>query len=251
MPADILTPLLFFNCIAVLAQRARSSSRKRGHDETEELPPNPSGSPSTYRLQYQLGFGRTNLSPQGSPTSAKSYPSPPLAHNEPSLERSPPIVNAPSFSSWNGPVSPVGGVPSPVRYEFDFAASPSQGTFGSQQAADRWAYDGEPFPSTSQNMLPSGPFEPPSTVDPSYLAYSGPSSQVGGADFFGTPATTQPSSLFVPAGLPFHGLDYLRNFDPDGGEQDALGQNFDAGAFQYDPETPFTLPDLATDHTGQ
>jgi hypothetical protein len=46
-------------------------------------------------------------------------------------------------------------------------------------------------------------------------------------------------------------LDYLRNFDPDGGEKDALGQGFDAGAFQYDPEIPFTLPDLATDRTSQ
>ena len=163
------------------------------------------------------------------------------------MERSPPIVNAPSFGSWNGPVSPVGGVPSPVRYEFDFPTSPGQGPFGSQQTPERWAYDGEPFPSTSQNILPAGTYEPPSTVDPSYLAYGGPSSQ----DFFGTSTTTQPSSLFVPAGLPFHGLDYLRNFDPEGGEQDALGQGFDAGAFQYDPEIPFTWPDLATEHTTQ
>ncbi|KAI0303129.1 fungal-specific transcription factor domain-containing protein [Russula brevipes] len=235
------------------SQRARSTSRKRGHDETEE-PPNPSGSSSgAYRLQYQLGFGRTNLSPHSSPTSAKSYPSPPLPHAEPSIERSPPIVNAPSFGSWNGPVSPVGGVPSPVRYEFDFSTSPGQGPFGSQQPAERWAYDGEPFPSGSQSMLPAGgTYEaPPSTVDPSYLAYGGPSSQVG-TDLFGASAApTTAGSLFLPGGLPFHGLDYLRNFDPDGGEQDALGQGFDAGAFQYDPEIPFTLPDFATDQTNQ
>jgi hypothetical protein len=158
-------------------------------------------------------------------------------------------MNAPSFGSWNGPVSPVGGVPSPVRYEFDFSASPSQGTFGSRQAPDRWGYDGEPFPSTSRNMLPSGTYEPPSTVDPSYLAYGGPSSQLS-PDIFGTSTASQ-SSSFYHGGLPFHGLDYIRNFDPDGGEQDALGQGFDAGAFQYDPEIPFTLPDLVTEHTSQ
>ena len=242
-------PALFLKCLPCdfLAQRARSASRKRGHDETEE-PPNPSGSSSAYRLQYQLGFGRTNLSPHSSPTSAKSYPSPPLPHNEPSLERSPPIVNAPSFGSWNGPVSPVGGVPSPVRYEFDFSLG--RGPFGPQQSTDRWAYDGEPFPSTSQNMLPTGAYELPSTVDPSYLAYGGPLSQLS-SDFFGTSTAPQTNSLLIHGGLPFHGLDYIRNFDPDGGEQDALGQGFDAGAFQYDPEIPFTLPDLATEHTSQ
>ena len=233
----------------ILAQRARSASRKRGHDETEELP-NAPGSSSGHRFQHQMGFGHTNLSPHSSPTSAKGYPSPPLPHIDPPLERSPPIVNAPSFGSWNGPVSPVGGVSSPVRYEFDFSASPGQGPFGSQQAAERWPYDGEQFPTSSQNILP-GAYEPPSTVDPSYLGYGGgPSSQVS-TDFFGTPNATTMGSLFIPAGLPFHGLDYLRNLDPDGGERDALGQGFDAGAFQYDPEIPFTLPDLSDRSPGQ
>lgn len=233
-----------FKCSVLLAQRARSASRKRGHDETEE-PPNPPG--SAHRLQHHRGFTRTNLSPHSSPTSGKGYPSPPLPHIDPALERSPPIVNAPSFGSWNGPVSPVGGAPSPVRYEFDF--SPGQSPFGPQRAAERWPYDGEPFPSSSQNVIP-GAYDPPSTVDPSYLGY-GPSSSQVSTDFFGTSNPTTTGSLFIPSGLPFHGLDYLRNFDPDCGEKDALGQGFDAGAFQYDPEIPFTLPDIAADRTGQ
>ncbi|KAI9510447.1 fungal-specific transcription factor domain-containing protein [Russula earlei] len=231
------------------SQRARSASRKRRHDETEDPPNQPGPSSGAYRLQYQLGFGRPNLSPHSSPTSAKSYPSPPLPNADPPLERSPPIVNAPSFGSWNGPVSPVGGVPSPARYEFDFSASPGQGPLGSQSATERWAYDGEPFPGTSQSILTAGAYDPPSTVDPSYLAGGGPSSLNN--DFFAASGSTTAGSLFVPTGLPFHGLDYLRNFDPDGGDQDALGQGFDVGAFQYDPEIPFTLPDLVTDHAIQ
>ena len=238
-----------FSCCYILtylsnvAQRARSVSRKRGHDETEE-PLTQTGSSNAYRLQYHLGFGRTNLSPHSSPTSAKSYPSPPLGHVEPSLERSPPIVNAPSFGSWNGPVSPVGGVPSPARYDFDFSSSTSQGPFGTQQGAERWGYENDQFPSSSQNMVPGGTYEQPPTVDPSYLAYGSPSV---GADFFGT--STASGSAFIPGGLPFHGLDYLRNFDPE--EQDALGQGFDAGAFRYDPEIPFALSELSKDHAGQ
>ncbi len=157
-------------------------------------------------------------------------------------------MNAPSFGSWNDPVSPVGGVSSPVRYEFDFSASPGRGPFGSQQSSERWPYS-EPFPTSSQSILPTGTYEPPSTVDPSFLGYCPPSSQVS-TDFFGTSNTTAAGSSFVP-GLPFHGLDYLRNFDPDGGEKDALEQGFDAGAFQYDPEIPFTLPDLDTKRAGQ
>ncbi len=235
-------------CFGISAQRARSASRKRGHDETEEQPNLP-GTSSGHRLQHQIGFNRTNLSSHGSPTSAKRYSSPPIHHIDPPLERSPPIVNAPSFGSWNGPVSPVGGVSSPVRYEFDFSASPGQAPFGSQQAPERWPYDGEPFPTSSQSVLPTGTYEPQSTVDPSFLGYCPPSSQIS-TDLFGTSNATTSGPLFVHTGLPFHGLDYLRNFDPDGGEKDALGQGFDAGAFQYDPEIPFSLPDLAADRTG-
>ena len=246
-PLTFHTIVGFLKCFMVLAQRARSASRKRGHDETDESP-NPHGTSSAHRIQHQGGFNRPNLSPHGSPTSAKCYSSPPLPHIDPPLERSPPIVNAPSFGSWNGPVSPISGVPSPIRYEFDFSASPGQGPFGSQHAHERWPY-GEPFPTSPQSILPTGTYEPPSTVDPSFLGYCPPSSQVS-TDLFGTSNTTTAGSSFVP-GLPFHGLDYLRNFDPDGGEKDALGQGFDAGAFQYDPEIPFTLPDLDANRAGQ
>ncbi|KAF8271777.1 fungal-specific transcription factor domain-containing protein [Lactarius quietus] len=228
------------------SQRARSASRKRGHDETEESPTQS----SPYRLQYQLGFGRTNLSPHSSPTSAKSYPSPSLAHVEPSLERSPPIVNAPSFGSWNGPVSPVGGIPSPARYEFDFSSSASQGPFGAQHGGDRWSYDNDQFPGSSQSMVPGGSYEQPPTVDPSYLAYG---SSAVGSDFFGSSSSSAPAagSSFLAGGLPFHGLDYLRNFDPEGGEQETLGHGFDAGAFRYDPEIPFALSELSKEQAGQ
>jgi hypothetical protein len=99
-------------------------------------------------------------------------------------------------------------------------------------------------------MVPGGSYEQTPTVDPSYLAYG--SSAAVGSDFFGSSSSTAPAagSSFLSGGLPFHGLDYLRNFDPEGGEQEALGQGFDAGAFRYDPEIPFALSELSKDQAG-
>ena len=57
-----------------------------------------------------------------------------------------------------------------------------------------------------------------------------------------------PGANFPAPGLPFHGFDYLRNFDGNGGgmgggadgEAHALNA-FDTGAFNYDPFIPFSL----------
>jgi len=96
-------------------------------------------------------------------------------------------------------------------------------------------------------MVPGGSYDQPPTVDPSYLAYSNSVS----TDFFGSSAAPAAGSSFFAGGLPFHGLDYLRNFDPDGNEEDAHGQGFDAGAFRYDPEIPFALSELAKEQPAQ
>jgi len=99
-------------------------------------------------------------------------------------------------------------------------------------------------------MVPGSSYEQPPTVDPSYLAYG---SSAVGSDFFGSSSSTAPAAgaPFLSGGLPFHGLDYLRNFDPEGVEQETLGQGFDAGAFRYDPEIPFALSELSKDQAGQ
>ena len=52
------------------------------------------------------------------------------------------------------------------------------------------------------------------------------------------------------AGLPFRGLDFIRNYNPSGylaGDQDSLWQSYDPGAFGYDPDLPFTLGDANND----
>lgn len=63
--------------------------------------------------------------------------------------------------------------------------------------------------------------------------------------------TGSPPTLngFAGPGLPFRGLDFIRNYNPSGymtNEQDPLWQSFDATNFGIDPELPFALGDNAT-----
>jgi len=69
-------------------------------------------------------------------------------------------------------------------------------------------------------------------------------------------SATPPSASFAAPGLPFLGLDYIRNYNSNGysvgGETESVWQNFDAGAFGFDPELPFTLGDAPSElHEGQ
>jgi hypothetical protein len=79
-------------------------------------------------------------------------------------------------------------------------------------------------------------------------SYLDTSSDMGGfTGLSGTP----PTSSFATPGLPFRGLDYIRNYDPGvysaSGDQDPLWQTFDPGAFGYDPDLPFALGDFAVE----
>lgn len=75
----------------------------------------------------------------------------------------------------------------------------------------------------------------------------------------GGTGTTPPSAGFVAPGLPFHGLDFIRNYDPSGGAGagptgfgDHEWQNWQSSfdTFGVDPETAFTLGgDFTTDGT--
>ena len=64
-------------------------------------------------------------------------------------------------------------------------------------------------------------------------------------------STTPPSAGFPGPGLPFRGLDYIRNYNNTGysigTDQDGLWQTFDPNAFGIDPDIPFTLGDLTVD----
>ncbi|THH06739.1 hypothetical protein EW146_g9520 [Bondarzewia mesenterica] len=231
------------------SQRARSASRKRGHDETEESNEKP-GPSQPYRLSFPLSLDpRSNRSSHSSPTSANSYPSPPMPLVDPPHDRSPQMLPTPTFASLNPPLSPLNAGPSPAQYDFDFGAP--RNPFGRTAVGDPW--NGQESEKGNLGMFdPSQPdgvfnypsFEPQqSTVDPSFLVFGGTSQLAIG--FPGMPTMT-PSTTFPAPGLPFRGLDYIRNIDSEGYptsgiDQDLWGQGFDVGAFKFDPEIPFSL----------
>lgn len=66
-------------------------------------------------------------------------------------------------------------------------------------------------------------------------------------------STTPPTMSFAATGLPFRGLEFIRNYNSAGyvmGDQDSLWQSYDPGAFEYNPEIPFTLGDADILHDG-
>lgn len=84
-------------------------------------------------------------------------------------------------------------------------------------------------------------------MDDSLMAYGSTlDSLLGLQQPMSTQGDTPPTSSFATTGLPFAGLDFIRNYTPGGyGDgQDGLWQGFDGGEFRYDPDLPFSLGEL-------
>ncbi|TBU58783.1 fungal-specific transcription factor domain-containing protein [Dichomitus squalens] len=281
------------------ALRARSTSRKRPHDEDlfqDQYGNNALGLPSSYPGRSTLA---ANMSSHSSPVSVNSHPSPPgPSQHAIDKETSPSMMHA-NASYATGPLSlaqsPTVQIPG-QRFDYD--------GFGlGSPATDKWAspvVDGNElkfFPSGSgsqQNnassmggggggasafghghsrgfsgQLPGLDTSPPYLGGFDGSEFSGGGGMGGfggsrppgaGAGSTGATGTTPPSAGFVAPGLPFHGLDFIRNYDPAGNAgagPSAFASNdhdwnnnwqssFDT--FGVDPETAFTLGgDFTTD----
>ena len=261
------------------ALRARSTSRKRPHDEDlfqDQYGNSGMGLPSSYPGRSTLAG---NMSAHSSPVSANGHPSPPgpaQASIDPN-ETSPNMMQTgPSYvSPLNLPRSPTVQIPG-QRYEYEFGlGSPS----------DRWtspAVDANElkfFPSGSgsqqqQSQNPplgasafghghsrsfSGPGQLPGldTTSPYISGFNGGEYGGGGMGFSPAPptggtGTTPPSAGFAAPGLPFHGLDFIRNYDPAASSGSAgAGPSYVTDQEQYwqnsydsfgaDPDIPFTF----------
>lgn len=162
-------------------------------------------------------------------------------------ETSPRMASASTSYNYSTPISPI-QASSPPHYEYDYALQSGLIQANSQQwngnGADRRGSD--MFPSGSQDPSLYGNFGPYSTpLDGGFTAFEATSDMnVTGL------STTPPTASFNASGLPFHGLDFIRNYHPGGyptGDQDSLWQSYDPGAFGYDPDLPFTLGDITLD----
>jgi hypothetical protein len=231
------------------AQRARSTSRKRGHDESEaaESP----RVPLTFNMYTNPGQARTNSSPHSSPSS-NGLPSPAMSllDSPATQETGPALVGGPAYNYSGVPLSPLHTPSQPSQPQYDYG--PYQSPL-SQSSSNQWPADGgeqigsDLYSSGSQMNYPGTYGEPLSTIDSSYLEYGGTSGLDGS---FSGLSTTPPTASFDATGLPFRGLDFIRNYNPGysvGGDQDSLWQSFDAGAFGYDPDLAFTFRDLPVD----
>ncbi|KAG1753815.1 fungal-specific transcription factor domain-containing protein [Suillus paluster] len=227
------------------SQRNRSTSRKRGHDESEGI-----SGPS---LSYQGTFSSPQTaplkpSPHSSPASV-NLPSPSMATLETSQqqESSPNIMGSPPYGYSAPPLSPL-HVSSPYDYSMHHSPLISSSTrqWDTNPAEPRGV---DLYSSSSQtSSLPYANYEPSrSNTDATWY---GGSSDHG----YSTLSSTPPTASFAAPGLPFLGLDYIRNYNPNsfsvGVDPDSLWQSFDAGAFGYDPELPFTLGEAEL-HEGQ
>lgn len=232
-------------------QRARSTSRRRGHDDPEALDRS-TNTPYFQSFSSPTGSGgRTGASSTHSSPASVNLPSPAMPpilspdQNQTQQDPSPRLSANPNYN-FTSPLSPA-NLPSPHRYDFEYGVQPSA---LSQTNLQQWnGNNGE------QQLFGTGSPDT-SLYTNAFNAFGSGIDGYGGFDagdlsggYTGL-STTPPSSSFNAAGLPFRGLDFIRNYNPSGylpGDQDSLWQSYDPGAFGYDPDLPFTLGDTNND----
>jgi hypothetical protein len=226
------------------AQRNRSTSRKRGHDESEGFPGSSMG--------YQGAFASPQAtplkpSPHSSPASV-NLPSPSMSTLEtPQQQEGSSNFMGSSYSYSVPPLSPL-HVSSPYDYSMHHSplASSSTHQWDANPSESR-GIDMYSSP-TQSHSFPYVNYEAQSNTDTPW--YSGSSDQR-----YSALSTTPPSASFAAPGLPFPGLDYIRNYNSNGysvgGDPDSVWHTFD-GTFGFDPELQFTLGDAPSElHEGQ
>ncbi|KAJ7774316.1 fungal-specific transcription factor domain-containing protein [Mycena maculata] len=222
------------------AQRARSTSRKRGHDDGEGNERGTSSLASYYQSFASPTSAHTSASPHSSPASV-NVPSPVPILDKNSPQPSPTLVPT---AIYNYPLSPTNN---PGQYELEYGMQPSP--LSHDNGGQPWNGSGEPqevdiYPSTYSSSAYGG-----YDVDSRGYAYG--HSDMGGRTLAEL-SSTPPIATFAAPGLPFRGLEFIRNYGNGGGytmgDQDSsMWQSYDPGAFEYNPDLPFTLGDMSSD----
>ncbi|KAG6886077.1 hypothetical protein C0993_004067 [Termitomyces sp. T159_Od127] len=188
---------------------------------------NPTGRP--YYQPFAGSAAGASVSPHSSPSSA-NLPSPSMSVVEQTAEAaSPNSSQAPSFKYSTATVA---AQPSPPRFEsYEFAGLQSSPLV--QSNPNPWNGNEDQLQTgldmyvTGDSALYPNTYGYPSSLD--YPAFDAGDSTVGGLTV--TPSSTN----FAATGLPFRGLEYIRNFN--------------SGAFGFDPDLAFSLSDHPLDLT--
>jgi hypothetical protein len=217
--------------------RARSSSRRRGRDED---------------LEHAGGSMGAYLHSLSSPTSGSAHSSPasvnipsPITSVADGQDASPTLASAQIAQtfSYGSPGMSSAQIPSPRYDSYEFG--PISNSLNNYQG--HWNGQGvDVFPSTDNVMYGGSSGAYPSPLE-GYSAFDSHDLNTG----LNGLSTTPPTASFDAPGLPFRGLEFIRNYGSGGysagdnfiGEPESLWQSYDPMAFNYNPDIPFTLGD--------
>lgn len=147
--------------------------------------------------------------------------------------------------------SPVFGPALPSSTEsnlstYSFGLPNSDLNWSNGEMYRNFSQDSDNINTNSYNYNPPNPL-PQSVVDHSLLSY-GPTlgSMLGLQQPLPGQGNSPPTSSFATPGLPFAGLEFIRNYTSGGfdEQQGGLWHGFDGGEFQLDPDLQFSLGEL-------
>lgn len=120
--------------------------------------------------------------------------------------------------------------------------------FGHSDSSMNWTASSDTYSHEFTNALGYGGHTAQPTIDPSFMAYN---TSVGSLMNLQGQGDSPPLSAFPVQGLPFPGLDFIRNYNPgvDDNNQDGVWPSFDGGEFLYDPALQFSFNDQPSDNT--
>lgn len=219
--------------------RTRSTSRKRPHDDDgPELSPiraTPFASPYSPHHRHSRNLSNHSSS-QGS---IGSLPSPkPMKAPSPETSMS---MMEPSFGQ-NDQHSPTlqMNATSPVDYNFNamMAQNSNSPTWEMQGGTNGF------YASNYQEPYVFGAL----ASHAAELDYT-PFDELTAGGMGSMMDLSSPSENFAASGLPFSGLDFIRNYTTESNVGDqSFWQSLDAGAFVHDPDMPFSFPDGGDGH---
>ncbi|EJD01089.1 uncharacterized protein FOMMEDRAFT_88846 [Fomitiporia mediterranea MF3/22] len=223
----------------------RAMSQKRAHDEMEHPGPSSSfsSSPHSHHQSFAAAFspsGQQNVFSDNMQGGLTDRVGRSMGTRQVSFMPTSPIF---------GPALPSRSDPSSLNF-YNFSGSSMNWNPSSHPEEDVSQNISQDSDNSNANAASYNPLAQ-GMLDQNILAYGSTlDSLLGLQQPMDTQDDAPPSSSFDTAGLPFAGLDFIRNYTPGiyGDGQDGLWQGFDGGEFRGDPDLPFSLGELNMDN---